>query len=74
MVMGLIAPFVELRRYRKGEVMEVTGLRRNRMRILLSGKVAIYEPMTSQSFKNCLKRVKEDKYKMDVIGKSHQIF
>ena len=53
------APFVEIESYERGSVIEVSGMQRNNIRLLLHGSVAYFLPINEKSLKNCTKRISE---------------
>lgn len=50
-----IAKFVHPQLWPKGSIIEAVARERDRIRILLRGEVAVFEPVNYKSYKNCLK-------------------
>lgn len=55
MLTAVISKFVHPKLYPKGSVIENVASDRNRVRVLLRGEVAVFEPINYKSFKNCKK-------------------
>lgn len=70
----LISPFGVLNSYKKGQIVECSGLKRDCVRILLSGKVSFYDPLSSKSYKNCLIKIKNKEYNMELIRNGISLF
>ena len=62
MLTAIISKYVHARTYTKSTVLEVAGTDRKKIRILLKGDIAVFEPINYKSYKNCVKLLQTRKY------------
>jgi len=55
MFTSIISKFVHGRVYPKASILETVAADRSKVRILLRGEIAVFEPINHKSYKNCLK-------------------
>ena len=73
MLTAIISKFVHGKTHKKSSILEVAGTDRRRIRILLKGEVAIFEPINYKSYKNCVKLLQTRKYE-NVLMKAMKSF
>jgi hypothetical protein len=52
-IINLFSYFIHVKLYGKGMMAETIGGSREKIRILLSGRVSIFEPLNHKSYKYC---------------------
>lgn len=61
MLTAVISKFVHGKVYPKASIIETVATDRKKVRILLRGEVAVFEPINYKSFKNCMKHLESQK-------------
>jgi hypothetical protein len=61
MFSAVIAKFVHPQLWPKGSIMESVARERDKIRVLLRGEVAVFEPVNYKSYKNCTKLYQAEK-------------
>lgn len=69
-IITLIASFVEITKYKKGAIVEATGIKRKSVKILLYGEIAHFQPVNYKSFKNCVKKLKDGEININFLNNS----
>ena len=70
---AVISKFVHAKVYNKGSIIESVATRRNKVRVLLRGELAVFEPINYKSYKNCLKFIENKKVNMVLLQSLHNI-
>jgi hypothetical protein len=52
-IIYLTSFFMHLKLYPKGMIPEIVGGSRDKIRVLLSGRISIFEPLNHKSYLNC---------------------
>lgn len=55
MLTAIISKFVHGKVYPKATILETVATDRSKVRVLLRGQVAVFEPINYKSYKNCVK-------------------
>lgn len=63
---------MEMTWYRKGTIVEITGMKRESIKVLLVGDVAMFQPVNYRAFRNCVGRVKNGEINFGMVNSSAQ--